>query len=282
MAAIENFGHNNNSDNEEFLDMPPLEQVPEPEEMFEEFIDEQLEGSYHPGTQPDQSKANHDLIRSMIHGYNSQQLEVFHRIFVRRNLLVTVEGPPRSGRTRTAAEYAALLIRLSPYQLTLVIVPNRRDAIHFTAAYHEIRTQRSPDSLLLLLDRNMEFNQLSRDVISIGNNTIEESREECTRPYQLAHLRAVATRIRQIHETLPRTANDTRILELIATYEKNITLHPIANISIDNLPEVACIINEVQVIVSTAEMLLRFLKISSTTMQTKSNTSTYIFLQALE
>ena len=125
MAAIDNFGHNNDSDNEEYQDMPPLEQVPEPEETFEEFIDEQLEGSYHPGNQPDQSEANHDLIRSMIHEYNPQQLEVFYRIFVRRNLLVTFEGPPRSGRTRTAAEYAALRIRLSPYQLTLVIVANR-------------------------------------------------------------------------------------------------------------------------------------------------------------
>ena len=46
--------------------MPPLEQVPEPEETFEEFIDEQLHGNYNPGIH-DQSDANHDLIRSMVY-----------------------------------------------------------------------------------------------------------------------------------------------------------------------------------------------------------------------
>ena len=76
---------------EEFHNMPTLEPVPEPEETFEEFLNEQVYGTYNPGEPRDQSEKNHRFIQDMMPHYNRQQLEVFHRIIVRHNLLATIE-----------------------------------------------------------------------------------------------------------------------------------------------------------------------------------------------
>ena len=202
----------------------------------------------------------------MMPHYNRQQLEVFHRIFVRNNLFVTVEGPPRSGRTRTAAGYADLRARLMPNHLTLVITPSRQDAINFVTAYHEVRTNRDPTRLLLILEHRMKFDQIRRDSIAFGDDLIADLREETAQQYQLlAHLRATAARIRRIGEHSPPSANEQLALQLIIAYETNYTRHLDAVISIDSLPELACIFNEVQIIVSTLEELLRFPRILTST-----------------
>ena len=251
---------------DEYHNMPALDPVPEPEETFEEFLDGQVQGTYNPGATRDQSERNHRYIQDMMPHYNRQQLEVFHRIFVRNNLLVTVEGPPRSGRTRTAAGYADLRARLMPNQLTLVITPLRQDAINFVNAYHEMRSSRDPTRLLLILERRMEFDQISRDSFPFGIDLITDHREETAQQYQLlAHLRAAAARIRRIGDQAAHTANELRALQLIDAYENNITRHPRAAVSTESLPELACIFNEVQIIVSTLEELLRFPRILNST-----------------
>ena len=72
--------------------MPALDPVPEPEKTFEEFLNEQFHGTFNPGEARDQSEKNHRYIQDLLPYYNRQQLEVFYRIFVRNNPLVTVEG----------------------------------------------------------------------------------------------------------------------------------------------------------------------------------------------
>ena len=253
-------------ENDEHHNMPALEPVPEPEKTFEEFLDGQIQGTYNPRAARDQSERNHRHIQDLLPHYNRRQLEVFHRILVRNNPLVTVEGPPRSGRTRTAAGYADLQARFLPHQLTLVIIPSRQDAIEFVNAYHEVRSYRDPLRLLLILEHQMEFDQFSRDSISFGNDLLNDRREETAQQYQLlAHLRATATRIRQIGEDAAPTANERHALQLIGAYENNITRHTSAVISIEGLPELACIFNEPEIIVSTLEEILRFPRILNMT-----------------
>ena len=145
-----------------------------------------------------------------------EEIRSFPPLFVRNNPLVTVEGPPRSGRTRTAAGYAELQARFLPHQLTLVITPSRRDAIDFFNAFHEVRSYRDPLRLLLILEHQMEFDQISRDSISFGNDLLNDRREETAQQYQLpAHLRAAAARIRRIGEHAALTANERHALQLV-------------------------------------------------------------------
>lgn len=142
----------------------------------------------------------------------------------------------------------------------------RQDAINFVNAYHEVRSYRDLLRLLLFLEHQMEFDQIRWDFISFGNDLVNNRIEETTQQYQLlAYLRATAARIRRIGEYAAPTANEQHVLQLIEAYEKNYTRHPSAVISIENLPELARIFNEVQIIVSTLKELLRFPRIINST-----------------
>ena len=112
----------------------------------------------------------------------------------------------------------------------------------------------------------MEFDQISRDSISFGNDLLNDRREETAQQYQLlAHLRAAAARIRRIGEDAALTANERHALQLIEAYENNFIRHPRAVISIESLPELACIFNESEIIVSTLDEILRFPRILNST-----------------
>ena len=215
---------------------------------------------------PDLTENFHELITDTDHDQLTiHQQEVSHRIFVRKHVIVNVNGLPRTGKTRTAVMTTNHHINFTPSELTLVLMPTFNDIKQFMQEYHHHRTDAaiSFDELIVITPKPYVYDYADRSIVTYEPPSPPEDEEldarqrfhrQSRKPsflrYDLmSHLLRVIQKAKEDDDHAPEYSK--RVEELCQSYIDNKTRHPTADVNDTHLYKIVVAYNRTAVIVGT-------------------------------